>query len=220
MTNHHDISDQQLIAIHRRGEPWAFRELVRRHRAGVHGFIRSMLGSDDAADDVFQEVFIKVFNSLDRYDERGAFSAWLYGITNTTCIDHIRRNRRWSQTFTRWSATTPGNGNGSHRDEDHGGSLDDISNPDQMLPDKLLEIKEFQGLVSQAVDRLPVVQREVFLLRHHADLPFHEIASILGRPINTVLSQMRSSLLSLRSALREHYEYEPYNRPARSASLR
>jgi RNA polymerase sigma-70 factor (ECF subfamily) len=204
MNEKQNISDNELIAHHLQGDRSAFPVIVRRYQGPMYAFLCRMTGNQAAADDLFQDTFLKVHKGLPAYTEQGTFKSWLFGIANNVCLDYLRRTKRSAATFVPW--------NNSMATMDAGSAASVFEPADELDPSALLELKEFGDMVAHALDMLPVVQREVFLLRHHADMPFHEIATLLGRPLNTVLSQMRSSLLNLRSVLREHYEYEPFDR--------
>ncbi len=194
-----DRPDTTLLQAYRHGDLQAFTVLVRRYQANLFTFINRMVRDHGAAEDVFQETFLRVLNGIDAYRESGKFQAWLFGIARNLCIDHARRKNH--------QPILPDT-------DESAPDVDPILNyaDDNGLPDLLLESKELETLVLEAVGNLPVFQREVFLLRQHGDLGFQVIAGILNRPLGTVLSQMRSSLLSIRKHLESRYEYEPYNR--------
>jgi RNA polymerase sigma-70 factor, ECF subfamily len=192
-------SDHILLQAYRRGDAQAFTLLVRRYQSNLFTFIKRMVRDHNTAEDLFQETFLRVMHNLDSYRENGKFQAWLFGIARNLCIDHARKKR--------WLPILPDEGALSCEEDVLSGYADGNS-----LPDALLETKELEALVLDAVSGLPVFQREVFLLRQHSALPFHEIASLLNRPLGTVLSQMRSSLLSIRKHVESRYEYEPHKR--------
>ncbi len=92
--NYQTADDEMLVAAARDGDLVAFETLVRRHTRAVYAHAVRFFGDPSAADDVTQEVFIKVYRSLDTFDERARFSTWLYRVTRNTCLDQVRSGKR------------------------------------------------------------------------------------------------------------------------------
>ncbi len=92
--NYETADDTALVALARSGDLRAFETLVRRHTRAVYAHALRFFGDSSSAEDVVQEVFVKVFRSLDTFDERARFSTWLYRITRNTCLDEVRAGRR------------------------------------------------------------------------------------------------------------------------------
>lgn len=92
--NYETADDSVLIAAACTGDIAGFEALVRRHTRAVYAHALRFFGDTQAAEDVTQEVFIKVYRSLDSFDERARFSTWLYRITRNTCLDEVRAGRR------------------------------------------------------------------------------------------------------------------------------
>lgn len=92
--NYTTAEDAELLAASRYGDLEAFAALVRRHSGAVYAHATRFFGDPSAADDTVQEVFIKVYRGLDKFDERSRFSTWLYSVTRNTCLDQVRAGRR------------------------------------------------------------------------------------------------------------------------------
>lgn len=108
--NYETADDSKLVAAARDGDLMAFEALVRRHTRHVYAHAVRFFGDASAADDVVQEVFIKVYRSLDTFDERSRFSTWLYRVARNTCLDMVRSGRHRPEPIDplQVAATSPG----------------------------------------------------------------------------------------------------------------
>jgi RNA polymerase sigma-70 factor (ECF subfamily) len=161
------------------GEPAAFERLVRVYGDKVYRFARRLAG-ERWADDVAQETFIRVFRSIRSYRPTGRFESWLFTIANRLAIDALRRQRPEA------SMTEIG--------------LEDFAG----APAGAAEDAELRLAILREVERLPVEQKQVFLLREEAGLSFREIAELTGCPLNTALGRMHYAMEHLRKALKTH----------------
>lgn len=183
--NNNQIADAELIAASLAGSENGFEELVRRYQRPITAYVYRMTNDYDAALDVTQEIFIKVYNSLARYKSEYKFSTWLYRIAHNAAIDYLRRN--------------------SH----HGLSLDIDTGDDETFerplesklpsPEKMRERSEWRSEIQIIVQKLPAVYRELILLRHSQDLSYDEIAEITNLPLGTV----KNRLFRAREMMRE-----------------
>lgn len=184
------LSDADLVQAYRNGDARAFEQLLRRYERPLFTFVARMVSDRDDAKDIFQDALSRVVEKIGSYDERGKFGAWLFGIAHHLCVDRSRRQERW-----KFIAA-------SRHDDEQSFLPEEIKDP-APLPDALVEQEELRGMLIEALQHLPPPQREVFLLRQHTDLSFREIAEMLHRPLNTVLSQMHIAILSMRAHLKE-----------------
>lgn len=173
-----EVDDDELI-LRCAGDPGAFRVLVGRHQARVFGFLVNLAGRD-AADDLFQEVWLRVLKAAPRYQPRGLASAWLVKIARGVALNHLARSGR-----------VRFDGEEAARDVPEPGPT----------PAAAAEGRDLRERVSVALAGLPEEQREVFLLRELGGLSFREIAEELGLPLGTVLSRMNYALRKLRKSL-------------------
>ncbi|MDH3493491.1 MAG: sigma-70 family RNA polymerase sigma factor [Acidobacteriota bacterium] len=180
------LTDLELISASLRGRESGFEGLVQRYQRPIVGYVYRMLSDYDAALDVTQEVFIKVYNSLDRYSSDYKFSTWLYRIAHNAAIDHIRRNSKKEQ-----SLETEG---------EEGTYQLQIESP-RPTPEDDREKSEWRKEIESVVKCLPAVYRELIILRHGEDLSYGEIAEITDLPLGTV----KNRLFRAREMMREMF---------------
>jgi len=185
------ITDEELMLEFQKGDVRAFEELIKRHRNGVYNFIFRFLGNKETAEEVFQEVFIKIHRAVQKYAPNGKFTTWLYTITRNQCVDTFRRNK------IREALSLDGNG---REDET---KLSDTIASDDIPPDVLSSAHEIEGVLGLVLEKLNTDQREVFLLREKQGFKFEEIAEMTGVSVNTVKSRMRYALEGLRRMLKQ-----------------
>ncbi len=180
------LTDGELIAKAIRGREDGFEELVRRYQRPITGYVYRMLNNYDASLDVTQEVFIKVYNSLDKYSSEYKFSTWLYRIAHNAAIDWMRRNSVVQQSLEAENA----DGTYQLQIESH-----------QPTPEQDRERSEWRTEIESVVKCLPTVYRELILLRHTQDLSYDEIAEVLNLPLGTV----KNRLFRAREMMREMF---------------
>jgi RNA polymerase sigma-70 factor (ECF subfamily) len=180
------LSDIELIAASLSGREDNFEALVQRYQRPIVGYVYRMLSDYDAALDVSQEVFIKVYNSLDRYSSDYKFSTWLYRIAHNAAIDHIRRNSKKEQ-----SLETEG-AEGTYQLQ--------LESP-RPTPEDDREKSEWRTEIELVVKCLPSAYRELIVLRHGEDLSYAEIAEITELPLGTV----KNRLFRAREMMREMF---------------
>jgi RNA polymerase sigma-70 factor, ECF subfamily len=185
-----DVEDRELLRAYRRGEVGGLARLVEKYRRPLYGYIVRMTEGGADADEVFQEVWFRVIRKLRIYREKN-FGGWLMRIAHNIVID---RSRRRKADF-------------SLDDETEGGArvAERVAGrePD---PARNAVAQDLRGRIGRAVASLPVEQREVFILRTEAEMPFKEIARLQRVSINTALARMQYALAKLRPALRTEYE--------------
>ncbi|NNE68242.1 MAG: sigma-70 family RNA polymerase sigma factor [Pyrinomonadaceae bacterium] len=180
------LTDLELISASLKGREESFEALVQRYQRPIVGYVYRMLNDYDSALDVTQEVFIKVYKSLDRYSSDYKFSTWLYRIAHNAAIDHIRRHSKKEQ-----SLETEG---------DEGTYQLQLESP-RPTPEDDREKSEWRREIEAVVRCLPAVYRELIILRHGKDLSYGEIAEITELPLGTV----KNRLFRAREMMREMF---------------
>jgi RNA polymerase sigma-70 factor, ECF subfamily len=187
-------ADEDLMVRYQQGEVRAFEILLGRHRKAVFNFILRYVGDKETAEDLLQETFMRVIKGADAYKRQAKFTTWLYTIARNLCVDQTRRRKHRKHA----SLDAP-----MAADEDSGTLLDVIPG-DEMASDRKSVNKQLYQRLQGAIGALSEEQREVFLMREFLDMPFKQIADVVGVPENTVKSRMRYALEKLRLDLDEY----------------
>jgi RNA polymerase sigma-70 factor (ECF subfamily) len=178
-------ADSDLIARAARGDPAAFQALVERHRSMVYRVAYQFAGNHYDAEDIAQEVFIKVYRSLDRFRQDAQLSSWMYRIVMNACIDHRRRHQP--------AGAAPFGDEAEHK------MLNTAA--DAPGPEERAYAGELGQVLESEIGRLPKGQRIVFVMRHHQGMKLCEIADALGLAEGTVKRQLHAAVHRLRQAL-------------------
>jgi RNA polymerase sigma-70 factor (ECF subfamily) len=172
--------------------------LVRRHKSPLFNFALRQLRARSTAEDVVQETFVRVVQNAIDFKHEARFTTWLYTIARNLCIDQLRKGALRKHPSLDESRSSQ-DGDGPTLGEQ---TADGRANVERDATSTELRVR-----IADAVETLPDDQREVFLMREVANLPFKEIAEITGVPENTVKSRMRYALERLQAALSEYEEY-------------
>jgi RNA polymerase sigma-70 factor (ECF subfamily) len=179
------LADYELVARALTGTDTSFEELVRRYQRPIVSYVYRMTGDYDAALDLTQEVFIKVYGSLARYRAEFKFSTWIYRIAHNAAIDYLRRCGPRTQEL-----------------ETEDGYVRPI--PSGVLtPEQESEHKERRAEIEDVIRQLPAAYRELIILRHGHDLSYDEIAEVTGLPLGTVKNRIFRAREAMRSPLIE-----------------
>lgn len=181
-------TDQELVCAFLSGNENTLQELILRHERKVYTSIYLLVKDRTLADDLFQDTFIKVINTLrnGHYNEEGKFMPWVLRIAHNLVIDHFRSLKRMPLV---------------HDTEEYS-VFDTLHLEDQNAEDKLMAA-QVNRQVRQLIEELPFDQREVVIMRNFANMSFKEIADVTGVSINTALGRMRYALINLRKMVRE-----------------
>jgi RNA polymerase sigma-70 factor (ECF subfamily) len=189
------MNDEALMARYQQGEVAAFAELVARHEKKLWNFIRRFASDSATAEDLLQEVFLRVVRSAAEWQPSAKFSTWLYTIARNLCTDSARRGAFRKASSLDQTPGTTGDDSGPHR-------IDKVASPNGSAEQAAMD-REIASRVDVALAALPLEQREVFLMREVMDMSFAEIATATKTSEPTVKSRMRYALERLRDALGE-----------------
>jgi RNA polymerase sigma-70 factor (ECF subfamily) len=183
------LNDQELVQAYIKGDQSAIESLINRHRSKVYTYILLTIKNQQLAEDLFQETFIKVVQSLrsGKYKDNGKFLSWVIRIAHNLIIDHFRKEKQMNAI----------SNDDSEVDLFNSKKLSD-SNIEELIIDGQIK-SEIRTLINE----LPDDQREVVLLRHYGGLSFKEIADQTDVSINTALGRMRYALINLRKLIQE-----------------
>lgn len=181
-------TDNQLVQAFQQGDNDALEILVERYKDKIFTSINFLVKDKYLAEDMFQEVFIKIIDTLrnGKYNEEGKFLPWALRIAHNLCVDHFRKVKR-----------TPAILTGDDRD------IFETINVVELGADHSMIKSQSHDRVRKIVDMLPDEQREVIVLRHYANLSFKEIAEMTNCSINTALGRMRYGLMNMRKLMAE-----------------
>ncbi len=182
------ICDQELIQLYLDGNERAFEELLQRHKSKIYTTIYMFVKDEHQAEDIFQEVFIKIIDTLrkGRYNHEGKFVQWAVRIAYNLCVDNFRRAKRRSIFNSTESFDI----------------FDVLSVSEDSHEQAIIKSQSHEKL-RKLIDALPPEQREVIILRHYADMSFKEISQVTRVSINTALGRMRYALINIRRNLSE-----------------
>jgi RNA polymerase sigma-70 factor (ECF subfamily) len=181
---HGNVPDEDLMLAYRAGDAAAFDALYARHRGGVFRYLRRQTRNAAVAEELFQDVWMRLIDARARYEPQAKFSTWLYTIAHNRLMDHFRSGRRAALV-----------------------SYDDADDPppepvaDTPQPEETLARKQDAARLLAAIDALPAAQREAFVLQQEGDLSVEEIAAATRVNRETAKSRLRYAMAKLRAQL-------------------
>jgi RNA polymerase sigma-70 factor (ECF subfamily) len=188
-----NLGDSDLITSYINGNEKAFETLLLRHKDRVYRYIYSKLKDGQLSNDIFQDTFVKVVNTmkLGNYNEEGKFLPWCMRIAHNLVIDHFRRQNKMRMI----SETSPFDSTYSIFQKIDSGEKNYIEKTTQ---------EELENQMVSLIDHLPEVQKEIIKLRIFRDMSFKEIAELKEISINTALGRMRYALINMRKLIEKH----------------
>jgi RNA polymerase sigma-70 factor, ECF subfamily len=182
-------TDEDLVAAVLEGDRDRFGDLIDRYQGRLVNYLFRLLRNADDAHDLAQEVLVKVYQVLDRYDPQYKFSTWLFRVAQNAAIDQIRRRRLKVVSL--------------RQENEEGGGRDwDLPSPERG-PYGELRNRERGDAIQEAIGTLPWEYRELILLRHFGELPYEEIAKLKGMPLGTVKNKLFRGRQMLKEKLQD-----------------
>jgi RNA polymerase sigma-70 factor, ECF subfamily len=181
-----DTEDVRLMRLVGAGDAGAFEQLVERHQRLVVGTVSRMLGNNSDAEDIAQQVFVRVWKSAKRYVPRAKFTTWLLKITRNLVFNELRRRSRHPQVPLQTEA----------EEEER-----PIRDEHAVAPDASLLEQELQKAIDAAIANLPETQRLAVILRRYEELSYEEIAETLDQSVSAVKSLLFRARTELRTSL-------------------
>ena len=183
------VSDETLMIRYRDGDAQAFEVLYARHKGPLYRYLRRQCESTANADELFQDVWMKLIGARDRYEMRAKFTTYLYHLAHNRLIDHYRRAKTGIPI--------------SYGDDMEESVIEQIPDSAVHQPDNDLDRRRLGKRLLEHISALPEAQRETFLLREEAGLSLAEIATTTGVNAETAKSRLRYALARLRRELAE-----------------
>ena len=186
------MSDEEIIYLYKNGDEEAFKKLIDRYTAPLYNFAARTAGRNDAPD-IVQEVFVKVWKHIHRFDAtRASFKTWIFTIAKNTATDFLRKKK--SLLFSDLNNPT--------RSDLVNDNFFEENIPDEnLLPDLALQKLEDNKFLNKTMEKLRPIYQEILALHYQEEMTFEEIGKILAKPLNTVKSQHRRALLEMRRML-------------------
>lgn len=183
--------DTKLMLRIKAGDQDAFQQLVERHKISVLNLCLRFTGNKTDAEDLSQDVFIRIFQAAPTYEVKAAFTTWVYRITVNLCLNHQRR-KKILQFFSLNHKSSPDSPFDNREPE----------TPISEHPDREFERKELQQLVQDAIQSLPESQKTVIILHRYQELSYQEIAAVLDTTVSAVESRLHRAKQNLKKRLK------------------
>lgn len=185
-----ELSDKELISRYLNGNQISLEKLIKRHQNKVFAYILMIVKDKQLADDIFQDTFIKVINTIKAgsYKEEGKFIQWVMRIAHNLIIDHFRKSKRIPVV------------DNNHDDYD---IFDTLRLKDPSVEERIIT-EQIHKDVRKLIEYLPQEQKEVLYMRHYCNMSFKDIAEQTDVSINTALGRMRYALINLRKIIQEN----------------
>lgn len=182
-------TDEELVEDYLDGDVGAFRLLIERHHDALHRFLFRLMGNRQAAEDVFQDTFLQIHQSLESFDLSRTFKPWLFTIAANKARDALRRQQRRAAVSL-----------SARPKDDEGDALVDLLQIDIPGPEVGLETQEQSRMVQRAIDELSPRLREILLLAYFQKLTYNQIAEQFGIPVGTVKSRLHAAVAAFARA--------------------
>lgn len=174
-----EVSDEQLVEQYLKGDEKSLEVLIKRYLKSIYSFVYKNVGNSDAAEDITQEVFVKAWKSIKRFDKNKSFKTWIFTIAKNSSIDFLRKKKIATIVLTENSAIE---------------KSDLINN---------IEQKNTVAKIHNALKELSPSYQAVILLKNESNLTFREIAENLNEPLNTIKSRYRRAIFALKNIISE-----------------
>jgi len=184
-----NCSDEQLIIDYLKGDEKALEILIKRYLKPIYSFTFRFVRDSQEAEDITQEVFIKVWRNLKKFDQNKSFKTWIFHIAKNTSLDFFKKKK-----------TIPFSNFGK---EEGKNTFTEMLTDTTPLPNELFERAGVAEILNSAMEKLSLKYRMVLFLRYNDHFNFREIAETLGEPLNTVKSRHRRALILLKKLLTE-----------------
>ena len=181
------FSDEQLVALYLKGDGQALNFLIKRYLTPVYNFAYNYVKDAAVAEDMTQEVFVKVWKKIKKYDSRYKFKNWLYTIAKNTCLDYLKKNKAVN-----FSALNQ---------VDDSLLFEELIKETALSPQAELEVAQQSATINLAINKLPEKYKQTVKLHYLSGFKFREIADELKESMETIKSRNRRALIYLKKLL-------------------
>jgi RNA polymerase sigma-70 factor (ECF subfamily) len=183
--------DKELVQGYLDGQEEVLPYLINKHLKSVYRFVFGLVLDEAVAEDITQDVFVKVWKKLKSYDSNHSFKTWLFAVARNTTIDYFRKKK--DIVFSKFDS-----------EEDNNFIAETLVDEEPLIDEVLSRVQDMT-VFNEAIKQLQSIYREVLIMRYTNDLSVEEISEILKRPIETVKSQHRRGILHLKELLSRMY---------------
>ena len=180
-------TDEQLIKDYLSGDENAFTEIINRYLKLIYNFTYRLVGNKHSAEDISQEVFLKAWKNIKKFDSEKSFKTWIFSIAKNTSIDHLRKRKDIPISM--------------FDNEDTGNVIEDNLKDEEPKADELFALAQNKEQVKKIVGELSIIQREVIILKYSNEMSLSEVAEIMKIPIDTAKSHHRRALIKMRKLI-------------------
>lgn len=180
-------SDQKLISCYLSGHEKSLEILIKRYLKPIYSFVYRYIGNSQEAEDITQEVFVRTWRNLKRFNCKKSFKTWIFSIAKNASIDWLKKKK--SISFS------------SFDNKEGENMLTNRLVDSAPLPDEIFERADISRAINAVMDQLAPKYRMVLFLRYNDHFTFREIAKVLGEPLNTIKSKHRRALIVLKKLL-------------------
>ncbi len=184
-----NYSDEQLIEAYLKGDREAFNFLIKRYLSPIFNYALNFVKDTAAAEDLTQEVFVKVWRKIKKYNNKYKFKNWLYAIAKNTCLDYLKKNRNIN--FSEFNLA------------DDNLLFENLIRETSLSPQEKLELAHETNILNSAIEKLPEKYKQTVKLHYLSGFKFREIAGMLKESIETVKSRNRRALIYLKKLIKK-----------------
>ncbi len=189
------VTETELIINAQQGNIEAFESLIYKYDKNVLSLALKYVKNSDDAKDIYQEVFLRVFKGLKKFQFKSEFSTWLFRITTNVCLTHSSKTRKKKFVSI----------NEENNDNDRSNEILQLPDEDNDTPDKLAEKSEIKNIVDNALESLSPKQKMIFTLKHYEGYKIREIAEIMECGEGTVKKTLFEAVHKMRNQLQNYY---------------
>ncbi|PIQ88595.1 MAG: hypothetical protein COV72_07625 [Candidatus Omnitrophica bacterium CG11_big_fil_rev_8_21_14_0_20_42_13] len=185
-----DLTDKELMLKYQQGDTAVMNELLRRYKNPVYHFVLRLSQDAAFAQDIAQEVFVRIHTHRAYYKPCGKFSTWLFSIAHNLCISHLRKKK--------WHVLWP-------RSKEDPDKLVEFESS-ELSPKDVAENNDFSAVLKRCIQGLPFLQKEALILREYQNLDYGEISKILKKSLGAVKTLIHRARLNLKQKLLPHFK--------------
>lgn len=180
-------ADTEIIIDYLNGDKDSFTEIVNRYLKLIYNFCHRLIGNEKAAEDITQEVFLKVWKNIKKFDTTKSFKTWIFSIAKNTTIDYLRKIKDVPMSV--------------FDDEDGGNFLEDTLVDIELRPDEVFGLAQDKRQIESVMRELSMVQKEVIVLKYGNEMSLSEVSEIMDMSKDTVKSHHRRALIKMKNLL-------------------